>query len=72
MGPAALESGVPHGQGFVQDWTASCQYDRHPWYLGVFQGQGQNKPWEEKSTGAGTELGVEPGELDTEAVGSQI
>lgn len=35
-----------------------------PLVFGVFKGQGQNKPPEEKpSTRAGTELRVEPGEL---------
>lgn len=44
-----------------------------PLVFGVFKGQGQNKPREEKSsTRAGTELGVEPGELDAEPVGSLL
>lgn len=68
--PAALEWGMPHSQGFMQDWVGSCQHDS----LGIWglQGQGQNKPREEKSSGAGTELGVEPGELDAEPLGSQV
>jgi len=53
--------GVPHSQDFVQDWIGSCQQDT----LGIW-GLQRARP-----EGAGTELGVELGELDTEPVGSQ-
>jgi len=62
VGPAALVGGgVPHSQDFVQDWIGSCQQDT----LGIW-GLQRARP-----EGAGTELGVELGELDTEPVGSQ-
>lgn len=57
---------------------ASCRTGQEaanmiPLVCGAFKGQGQNKPGEEKSsTGAGPELGVEPGELDTGPAGSQV